>query len=167
VALITKSYRALCAELHRTSPDFGTGGAKASGLMADLTKKYHTTDVLDYGCGKGKLNQAFPFVKNYDPCVEEFSALPSPADIVICRDVMEHVEYECIDEVLDHLSVLARKAVYFNIGTRPAGKNLPDGRNTHISLHPVDWWRDKLERRWKSVNLLSYVGLKNVEFLCE
>jgi hypothetical protein len=167
MALITEAYRALNAELHQTSADFGKGGAKVAQYLDELTEKYKTQDVLDYGCGKGRLQLVRPFVKNYDPCIPEFSTLPSPADIVICRDVMEHVEYECIDEVLDHLSVLARKAIYFNIGTRPAGKTLPDGRNTHISLHPVEWWRAKLEIRWKSVNLLSYVGLKNVEFLCE
>jgi hypothetical protein len=167
MALITEAYRALNAELHQTSADFGKGGAKVAQYLDELTEKYKTQDVLDYGCGKGRLKLVRPYVKNYDPCVPEFSDLPAPADIVICRDVMEHVEYECIDEVLDHISVLARKAVYFNIGTRPAGKCLPDGRNTHISLHPVEWWREKLEIRWKSVNLLSYVGLKNVEFLCE
>ncbi len=167
MALITDKYRKLNEQLHQESPEFGSGGAKVSGMLADLMEKYQSSDVLDYGCGKGKLKEAFPFVKNYDPCVPEFATLPSPADIVICRDVMEHVEGECINEVLDHLQILAKKVVYFNIGTLPAGKNLPDGRNTHISLHDPEWWRERLMKRWQSVNLISYVGLKNAEFLCE
>lgn len=166
MALISDDYRALNAELHKTNPKFGSGGAKFAKRFEEYVGRYGK-DVLDYGCGKGNLSQKFDFVKNYDPCIPEFSALPKPAAFVVCRDVMEHVEDESIDEVLDHIRFLAFKAAYFEIGTLPSGEILPDGRNCHISLHPPEWWKEKLKRRWRSVKTVSYVGTKNVEFLCE
>ena len=127
--------------------------------------KYATGSVLDYGCGKGALAEAIPGIIGYDPAVEKFSALPSPADLVVCRDVMEHVEDECIESVLEHIRMLTIKAAYFVVPCRPTTEHLPDGRNTHISIHAPDWWREKLDRRFVRVDD-SFVK-KDLITLCE
>ena len=145
MALITDAYRALNAQHHELDKHFGIGGKKYLVRVEDILEKYATKDVLDYGCGKGALREALPFVQCYDPAIPEFADLPKPADIVVCRDVMEHVEGECIDEVLDHIKVLAKKAALFLIVFRLSSDVLPDGRNAHISVHPMEWWRDKLQ----------------------
>ena len=121
--------------------------------------------ALDYGCGKGKLAEVVPDVACYDPAVERFAAPAKPADVVICRDVMEHVENECIDEVLDHIRSLSRKAAWFAIATRPAKKVLADGRNAHVSIHPSAWWVEKLQSRWNSVETI--ISDREVIALCE
>lgn len=107
--------------------------------------------MLDYGCGKGWLGRTLSSryaVVSYDPAVPAFSALPGPADFIVCWDVMEHVEPELLGAVLDHLAGLA-PAVYFAIGlvadsTRP----MPDGRNPHLIQQPPEWWLPHLRSRW-------------------
>ena len=58
--------------------------------------------VLDYGCGKGLLGLFLPIsVYNYDPAMPEWSADPEPEDYLLCTDVLEHVEPDCIEDVVE------------------------------------------------------------------
>ena len=101
--------------------------------------------LLDYGCGKAQYHPEDWSVTKYDPGVEEYSTKPSGTfDIVICTDVMEHVESEYIDQVLDEIFAYADKLVYICIGLHPAKEILADGRNAHISLFPSSVWQTKL-----------------------
>lgn len=167
MALISDAYRALNAELHATNPNYGNGAGDRALLRTQaLIDQYKTTDVLDYGCGKATLKDSFPFIRCYDPAFPEYSAMPEPADIVICRDVMEHVEQDCIDDVLDHIKSLTKRVAYFVIVFAPSNQYLPDGRNTHISIYPREWWMKKLRARWGVVSF-SQQREKDGEFLCE
>jgi hypothetical protein len=166
MALISDDYRRLNAEMHVIEPAFGAGAKKSYDRTRQLCEHYKTEDVLDYGCGKATLREKFSFIKCYDPAIPEHSKLPEPADLVICRDVMEHVEDESIDEVLDHVKSLAKKAAFFLIVFRESGQFLPDGRNTHISVHPKEWWEEKLRARWSKVRFWQDRP-KDGEFVCE
>lgn len=150
MALISEGYRDLNARLHESRPEYGTGVRKKLDNVAHLVSQY--PDALDYGCGKAVMLKRWP-VKCYDPAIPAYSNLPEPADLVLCLDVMEHVEAECIDEVLDHIYFLARKKAVFVICTRESSKRLDDGRNAHISIHDADWWIQKLYARWKTVSV--------------
>lgn len=110
--------------------------------------------MLDYGCGKGVLAEILSWVKiqNYDPAVPEWAREPAPADLVVCTDVLEHVEPDCLDAVLDHLQRLTLKALFVEIGLVPAFKHLDDGRNAHLIVQPVEWW---LPRLWQRFSLHS------------
>jgi hypothetical protein len=89
----------------------------------------------------------------YDPAIESFSQLPSPADLVICWDVLEHVEPNCLDSVLAHIKSLAIKSVYLVIATRAdSSKLLPDGRNPHLIVKPAQWWIDTALNYWGSIS---------------
>ena len=147
---LTDDYRELNRQLHETSPEYGTSGKKWAPVVLDLYGKYDCDSVLDYGCGKQTLSKTLPhlLVQDYDPCIQELSAEPEPADLVVCGDVMEHVEEGCVDDVLDHVMGLTNKAALFVIATRPAKKILADGRNAHITIKPVNWWVTRLIRRW-------------------
>lgn len=48
---------------------------------------------------------------------------------VYMTGVLEHIEPECLEQVLDHLQRLTRKIALLNIVTRPANKVLADGHN--------------------------------------
>lgn len=75
----------------------------------------------------------------------EYAALPASAGIVVCTDVLEHIEPACLDEVINHMRALMRVAGYFVIATRPdESKLLSDGRNPHLIIKPGDWWRSRL-----------------------
>ena len=145
--LISEAYRQENAVLHGIDRDYGVRGYLWAEKVFELVGEHGFSSVLDYGCGKGMLAVALDGldVRNYDPAVPEFSAKPQPADLVVCTDVLEHVEPEHLDEVLAHLNRLARQRILLSISCRPAMKMLPDGRNAHLSLHPPEWWKAKLE----------------------
>lgn len=148
--LISPEYARLNWILHETRPTYGGTSLKWKAKVKDLLEAYDARSVLDYGCGKGLLGRSVKGVdwRNYDPAVPAFSALPSSADLVVCTDVLEHVEPDCLDAVLDHLLALGEKAAFLVVATRPAQKSLPDGRNAHLIVQPMEWWMERLIPRW-------------------
>lgn len=150
--LITESYQQLNEQLHNSNETYGTGGWKWATHINGLTKKYQTRDVLDYGCGKSTLQEKLSFnITQYDPAILEFSQKPTQHDIVVCTDVLEHIEPECLDDVLNDLHDLAKKVVFLTVATRPACKTLADGRNTHLIIEDKAWWLKKLENRFNII----------------
>src|SRR5690606_27925151 len=114
VHLITPEYLALNAELHRRVRTYGTGGHKWAPHVRRIVAATGAKSVLDYGCGKGTLRRALRGVKvhEYDPAVPGKETLPRSAGVVVCTDVMEHVEPECTEAVIAHLCGLATRAVF-------------------------------------------------------
>jgi len=111
--------------------------------MIDLMEIEH---LLDYGAGrnlslKENLNPERDFTyQAYDPGVPEYADDPIPAEMVVCIDVLEHIELECLEDVLDHLEELTERVLFATVHTGPAGKILPDGRNAHLIQQPPEWW---------------------------
>lgn len=150
-ALISEAYRKQNIELHAASEIYGANNAKYAHAVMKLLQTSQSTTVLDYGCGKGALVRALQAngvpAKGYDPAVAEFSSQPEPADLVICTDVLEHVEPEYLEGVLIDLDRLTKKAIYLIVATTPAWKTLPDGRNAHlIQKSSTEWLYDLLPR---------------------
>lgn len=139
MALISEEYRALNTQLHEENEVYGVGGHRWGGHLVACLKATNSGSVLDYGCGKQTLNDAFPDldVTGYDPCIEGLDAPPIAHDFVICTDVLEHIEEDCIDTVLAHIRHLAIKGVLLVVNFIPARKFLSDGRNAHILQRPV------------------------------
>lgn len=145
---ITPAYLELNRRLHDQG-EYGLSGGQWASTLVELSTVLKTRDVLDYGCGQRTLEKALPFpIRNYDPCIPGLDAPPAPADIVACTDVLEHIEPDCLDEVLDDLKRLVRKAGFFVIANRPARKVLEDGRNAHLIQQGFEWWRERLESRF-------------------
>lgn len=145
--LISSEYAQLNAQLHKENLAYGVGGGKHAEVVLKITQKLKSTSVLDYGCGKGYLAKALPFpIWEYDPAFPDKSASPRPADLVVCADVLEHIEPETLPYVLDDLRRVTKRVGYFVIHTGPAGKTLPDGRNTHLIQQKENWWKRKLSK---------------------
>ena len=142
---ITDEYRKLNEQLHE-NPEYGANNAhRWVKIINDLTWEYETFSVLDYGCGKGNLARMMTKmpVKSYDPAMPEFSATPAPEDIVICTDVMEHIEPDCLDNVIEDLKRVTNIVLVVNISLRPAKKVLADGRNAHLIVEDIEFWMAK------------------------
>lgn len=149
--LISPAYVALQHELHDRPNGYGGKGDKWAAAVAGLARTYQAGSILDYGCGEGALvralyRQGLPGVRfdEYDPAVPTKAQRPSFADLVVCTDVLEHIEPDRLDCVLAHLRVLARKAVFLVVATRPSNKTMADGRNAHLIVEDVDWWEARV-----------------------
>jgi len=146
--LISDAYRQQNMELHRSRSDYGIGGAKWATLVKSLCDIDET--ILDYGCGKGELKKSLFLrsVREYDPAIPG-KEKAEPCDMVVCTDVLEHIEPELLDNVLKHLLEMTKKKLLVNIALVPAKKKLPDGRNAHLSVHDAFWWQAALEKYFK------------------
>jgi len=152
--LITRAYLEVQREAHKND-DYGISGHK----WAEYIKRFGIDDILDYGCGKRTLEKALGFpIHNYDPAIEAFSAMPEPAQMVVCGDVLEHVEPECLDSVLAHLVELTIEYGFFVIGTHKAKRILSDGRNAHILLRSPEWWRNELSQYFDIIEAIEGNG---------
>lgn len=159
--LISPEYRALNRELHENRPDYGTSGHKWANIVQQVVADEACVSALDYGCGKQTLSQALGnprWLKGYDPAVEGLGEHPDPADMVICGDVLEHVEPDCIDAVLDDIERVMLKMGLFVVATRPAVKTLGDGRNAHLIVKPPRWWLERILKRFDLVNFSDMGG---------
>lgn len=153
--LISEEYRELNARLHRENLAYGVGGGKhapvVEKLVGEMSKTLNRTpSVLDYGCGKGYLQKALPFpIWEYDPVIPAKAATPRPADIVVCTDVLEHIEPELLHGVLMDLKRVMNLVGYFVIHTGPSSKQLADGRNAHLLQRDRAFWEAKLGKYFK------------------
>jgi len=145
--------------LHQTSPDYGTSGYKHADRIQQLAKQIGTKDLLDYGCGKQTLSKSLPFaITNYDPFIAGFDADPRVHDLVVCSDVLEHIEPECIGDVITHLSSKVGKALFVDVACRPAKKVLADGRNAHLIQTAPSWWLTQLMQYLEPGFFQTYEG---------
>jgi len=149
--LITDQYRDLNKQLHTRKPNYGTSGALYADIIEQLVDICGARTILDYGCGKGTLSEALPHLEitEYDPCIPGKDQHPQRHDLVICSDVLEHIEPELIDNVLDDLQALTGSMLFCLIATSKAHKSLADGRNAHLIVEPYQWWLPKLWSRFR------------------
>jgi len=130
------------------------GGALYVNEVIKLCRKCEATSLLDYGCGfvdmraeidaSGQVLDRTITVQSYDPGVPGRERLPEPADVVLCVDVLEHVEPDRVQTVLKHVFALTLKCALIVISCRPAEKRLPDGRNAHLTIDTSGWWQHQL-----------------------
>jgi len=162
---ISPEYFEDVSNLHRVRGAFGDDGHNFYKEVKGLIDKYSAKSVLDYGCGKGDLRKCFyyaqkidsnPFLlgkddkgldlfQEYDPVYYKKSSMPHPAELVVCFDVLEHVELDKLSNVLDHIFGLSKRFIFFKISTEASTKEMQSGRNAHVLIRDESWWRNKLD----------------------
>lgn len=147
--LATKKYIGVLRDTHASHKAWGCDGWRHANEIVIWAGDLGAKSILDYGCGAGTLKDALRHkwidIREYDPGVLHKDGLPTYADLVVCTDVLEHVEPECLDGVLAHIRALARFGAFFVIDLELARKvMLTDGRNPHLSVHPWEWWIERL-----------------------
>lgn len=155
--LISEQYRAQQKHLHDTT-NYGVVSAQYAPMVAKMIDQNKVDTVLDYGAGsrltliktiaEKKLVQRKFDYRPYEPAVEMYAKTPEPAEMVVCIDVLEHIEPELLDNVLDDLKRVTQRIGLFTVSCVPAGKILPDGRNAHLIQEPPEWWLPKITDRF-------------------
>jgi hypothetical protein len=155
----TRQYQELQKELHTREPYYGTSGHKHSQHVMELAQRLDTREILDYGCGKQTLQKCIPYpITNYDPFVAGCTDEPEPHDLVVCGDVLEHIEPACLPEVIEHLFTKTKKMLFVDVAQREAKKTLSDGRNAHLIIQSTSWWIYQLAPYFDLKSLQSYDG---------
>jgi len=140
------------AALHQAPEGFGGSGWRHGATVIAFAKELGAKEVLDYGCGECTLRRELGHqgsrlrVREYDPAIPKYARLPHPADLVVCTDVLEHVEPDKLETVMNHLALLTHKGLYLAIATRKANKLLPDGRNAHLIIEDTPWWEERVRK---------------------
>jgi len=128
--------------------------------------------ILDYGCGRSDLvahfwNDGKREIDRYDPAIPAYKTLKDKTyDMVLCNDVLEHIEMRDVDRVLQEIKTKS-DSVIFTISLKLARAVLPDGRNAHVTiLKRKEWLRWikevfgavlELESKWEHI-LICRVG---------
>lgn len=155
--LISDEYRKLQTELHK-DPNYGVASTHFAPLVARVMNQNGVTELLDYGCGKGRLGQALMQDRQvdhhfrmqwYDPAVPQWSEAPEPTEMVACIDVLEHIEPKLLENVLDDLQRVTQTLGLFTVSTVEAIKKLADGRNAHLIVEGPEYWLPKFMERFE------------------
>lgn len=152
MTLITDDYKDQIQQLHATKQKWGSRAHRWNDQVVAFGRGLRAATVLDYGAGKGALRPGLELagfvVREYDPGIPGKDALPGPADMVVCLDVLEHIEPDCLNDVLAHMGGLAVRGLYANVALYPAGNWLPDGRNAHLIIESPEWWQGRIKAAW-------------------
>jgi hypothetical protein len=166
--LISRHYRNQLIELHGLDMTWGTTGIEYFPEVSRMVREHKITSLLDYGCGKGELlamirdamaskppiiAECLVRADGYDPAIEEYSALPSPAELIVSTDAFEHFEPENLDAILGHIAATMTKRGFFVIATHRARAILPDGRNAHLIQEGEDFWMERLKNHFEFVTI--------------
>lgn len=157
---ISSEYREMQQQLHK-NPNYGVMSVLYAPLVHELLVKSGAVSLSDYGAGKMRLwstllergVQGVEYLP-YDPAFPEYGK-PTPADLVTCIDVLEHIEPERLTNVLTELHGMVRHYGLFTIHTGPAAKSLPDGRNAHLIQQASGWWLQRLGQFFDVIELRS------------
>jgi SAM-dependent methyltransferase len=146
--LISPEYQAMQRDMHARKV-YGNSGGKWMYTVAGIAAVHGCRTILDYGCGTGAMAARYAAltgrqIAEFDPGVTGKDHRPQSADLVCCIDTLEHIEPDCLADVLADLYRLSRDVLFTVISTRLAGKILPDGRNAHLMVEPEHWWREQI-----------------------
>ena len=144
LSTISEDWRDANAGLHDRNIKYGSSGYSWAVEIYKLVLQFSATSILDYGCGKGSIYKALwryvDVIHCYDPAVTKYCYGRVLSDIVVCTDVMEHVEPQFTTIVLADLKKLCGKVLFVNVSTGISDKAIDECRNAHANIQPASYW---------------------------
>lgn len=149
-SVVSPEYKNTLQKKHKASAQWGTNvvGKNFIPFIEKVIEENDVGSALDYGCGKSRLKLSVE-LDRYDPGIPKRDSIPQDIvyDLIVCLDVLEHVEPTCLDNVLFEIQDRSDLA-FMSICTKKAGHILPDGRNAHLIVENREWWMDMLQPRF-------------------
>jgi len=152
----------LAQQYHQHNPEAGKGKQYLY-LLEKLQHVNHFNSILDFGAGQGGtarwLNEELNLdIQCYDPGIAAYSdphiVTNRYWDYIYSADVLEHIPLaELKQHTLPLLANTIRDELYLIIDLTPAKKQLPDGRNAHITLLTEDAWVEVLREHIKIIDM--------------
>ena len=147
--------------------------------IQDLTFEFAgDVRILDFGCGK-----AYPYTQRrihrlwdctkvifYDIGIPKFEKKPAVGEFnaVVSCDVLEHIPEDELDSVFEYwYSNPNMKFVFATIAGFPARAKLSDGRNAHVTLKPMKWWIEKIQKYQNCKTELIYFPEKGKQYAAQ
>jgi methyltransferase family protein len=159
--LMSEEYRRLNCLLHAADPEYGKTASRYIAQVRDIARKFGVRTLLDYGCGKGVVRRSLMGefeIRGYDPAITGLDQVPTPAEMIVCIDVLEHVEPDCLNSVLAHIAGLMQRIGLITIATQASSKRLPDGTNCHRIVEDCEWWIARLSEHVSMLESRREIG---------
>lgn len=140
----------------------------------DIQNYFEFNNCVDYGCAKGFLVHALRIigcdaygediseyaVENSHPNVKPYITLPNDKkyDLLICKDVLEHIEVEDIPDVLDKFKSKSNQ-FFFTIPLGDADRfriREYEVDITHVTKKDEEWWIDMFKLHGLKLEKFSY-----------
>ncbi len=153
--------------------------------------------VLDYGCAKGFLVKALRLlhIKALGVDISDYALSQAPSDVkehltrvwldaqydvIIAKDVLEHLDDKSLDETISMMRKFAKK-LFVMVPLGDGEKYLIESYEndkTHVQRRSLSWWKDKITSfgfdvdaryQWGHIkqNWISVNPLGNGFFLCK
>ena len=157
---ISNNYLEQQKKLHQ-NPDYRSEGLLYVPMVIHLVHQYNVKSISNYGAGNSILQKkiidlGLSNIKYYpyDPEFHDYGDI-TPADLVCCLNVLEHVEPIYLKSVLQDLSRITKKIGLFTIHTGPSKNHLSNNRKTYLIQKPSSWWIPKLCEHFEIIELDS------------
>lgn len=137
---------------HHADTRYGTSGRGKVKFVQSALVGHGIKTILDWGAGSQGLAHVLSSIRpdwqitSYDAAVPGIDTRPNKTfDAVVSTDVLEHIPYDEIDDVIEDILELTGEIGYHHIATSPAQLFLPDGQNAHLIQEMAPWWAKKFE----------------------
>lgn len=143
-------------------------------IISKLISDIEFNNMVDLGCGRGYyLNKLLEMEKEVlgvelsAICCEKYlGELPHVCssiddfcaeknrtfDLVLCMDVMEHIDPGKIDDMIEGIRSLSGTAI-FGVANH---KDVMLGFDLHLTIEGPNWWEDKFSKYYKNVETLIF-----------
>lgn len=126
--------------------DVGSGRGQLIEMMKNAFRNIVVTSVDLEQFHNKEVNQFVPCDLSNEDDRNQLQSL-APFDLVVCTDVLEHLDKSFIDQVVETLSKLGPRSI-LAIANH---SDIWDGVELHTIREGFDWWKDLIEKRYHKI----------------